>query len=756
MNWSRVIFMSTLMSAASYADSLYLEELGTKAISSGWQMTQPSRSIEGNVLTIDGQTFKQGVGTHAPSLATILLDGQAVKFEASVGVDDETNGAGTVEFVIYGDGKQLYSSGVVKGGDAPKAVNLSLKGIETLILEVKDGGDGIAADHANWADAKITYKGDAPKMKASTVVTDYGFRPNSHLNAMVALREMLEALKGQKDITLTFPKGRYDFWQDKAFEKELYISNHSDVNPKKIAFLLEGFENITIDGQGSEFIFHGEMIPFEIIDSERVTVKNVRIDWERPTFSQGSIAAIGEDYFDFKLHDDSWYKIQDGRLFFYGEGWGAYGGWLQAHDGETGRIIYRTGDGAGFNGNLAALPAKEIAPGVVRLTHNLPKHFKIGDVIVARHLDRNNPGFHIYRAKDTVLENVELNFACAMGVIGQRSENITLKQFKIKSPDGKNRRMTAFADGTHFSGCKGLIHVEDSYFEYMFDDAINVHGTYVQIQQKLTENKLKARFMHGQAKAMDNAEAGDQVMLICNETMLPYATLTVKSFKNIGLWDMEYEFEEPIPAQMKAKDGIENITWTPEVIFRGNTVRNNRARGMLFNGAGKMIVENNYVQTSGSAILVAGDCNQWFESGPVGIHGPLIIRNNVFDSCLTNLYQFTHAQIAVDPVIPKTELGGECYHRDIFIENNVFKVFDAPILFARSVNGLHFKDNTIEQVTTFKPYHYNKHMFNFEACKNVNIAKTKLIGEPLSKSIKLLKTAREEVKEDMGLLFEEQ
>ncbi len=28
--------------------------------------------------------------------------------------------------------------------------------------------------------------------------------------------------------------------------------------------------------------------------------------------------------------------------------------------------------------------------------------------------------------------------------------------------------------------------------------------------------------------------------------------------------------------------GIENLTWTPQVRFAGNTVRNNRARGALF------------------------------------------------------------------------------------------------------------------------------------------------------------------------------
>lgn len=615
-------------------------------------------------------------------------------------------------------------------------------------------GIHVLGENRNSLNAETTDISNHKKQdsKSKVNVSDYGFQPDSHNNAMPALRKMLEDLKGKKDIELTFPKGRYDFWQDKAFEKDVYIANHEDANPKKIAFLLDGFDGITIDGKGAEFIFHGEMIPFEIVDCKNVSLKNFSIDWERPTFSQGSVTHISDTYFDIKFLEEVKFKIQNNRLFFYGEGWGQYGGSLQAHDGETGRIIYCTADGAGIDGrSLGDKPAEKIGDQTVRIHYKLPSFYKIGDVILSRHVNRNNPGFHIYRSKDTYLENIDLHFACAMGVIGQRSENITLRKLNVKA--SKGRRITTYADATHFAGCKGIITVEDSYFEHMFDDAINIHGTYVQIQERTSPNTLLANFKHGQAKALDNAEPGDKVMLIDNETMLPYATLTVKSFKNIGLWQMEYSFEEEIPARMKTKDGIENITWTPEVIFRNNIVKHNRARGMLFNGAGKMLVEDNYVQTSGSAILVAGDCNYWFESGPVGIHGPLIIRNNVFDACLTNKYQFTHAQISIDPVIPKTTLGGDCYHKDIFIENNTFKVFDAPILFARSVNGLHFKNNTIEQIDTFEPWHYNPHMFKIEACKKIEIKNTKLVGKPLAKDIKLIRTAKNEISEDMRLEF---
>ena len=740
--------ISTLQAA-----QINLEDLNVQHISSGWNQSKADKSIDGNILTIADKTFKNGVGTHAGSLATVQLDGKAKYFQAYVGIDSEVGlGKGSVEFIVRGDGKTLFRSGIMKAGDKAKKIKVKLHGIKSLTLEASDGGDGMNSDHANWAQAQISYDGAKPKLKVSVNLADYGFRPNSHQNAMPALRKALEALKGQKNINLILPKGRYDFWQDKAFEKEIYIANHADVNPKKIAFLLEGFDGITIDGQGSDFIFHGEMIPFEIIDSKNVSLKNFSIDWERPLFSQGSVVKITNKYFDIKFLEEAKFEIRNKRLFFYGEGWGQFGGTLQGHDGKTGRIIYRTADGAGIRGNsLGNKDAKKIGERTVRIKYKLPSYYKKGDVILSRHLDRNNPGIHIYRSKDTVIENIDMHFACAMGVIGQRSENITIKKLRIKA--SKGRRITTYADGTHFAGCKGLIKVEDSYFEHMFDDAINIHGTYVQIQKKTAAKTLRARFKHGQAKALDNAGPGDKVMLIDNETMLPYATLTVKSFKNIGIWEMEYVFEEEIPARMKAKDGIENITWTPEVIFRRNIVKHNRARGMLFNGAGKMLVEDNYVQTSGSAILVAGDANYWFESGPVGIHGPLIIRNNVFDTCLTMAYQFTHAQIAIDPVIPKTTLGGECYHKDIIIENNVFKVFDAPILFARSVKNLQFKNNTIEQVKTFKPWHYNPHMFKLEACKQVLIKGNKLKGKPLAKDIKLIRTAKEEISEDMDLDF---
>ena len=581
-------------------------------------------------------------------------------------------------------------------------------------------------------------------------VSSYGIQPGL-LDCSPLLKKLLEDHKGKENLQLVFNKGNYHFYPEQAFEKELYISNHSDKNPKKIAFLLESFKNLTIEGNSASFIFHGEIIPFEIFKSENTTLRNFSINWERPAFSQGTIETIEKEYFDFRLHPDSLYEIKDKRLFFCGEDWGQFGGWMQAHDGATGRIKYNTGDGAGLEINIEIMNAEAIEPGLVRLHFPLPDFYNQGDAIVIRHLDRDNPAVHVFKSKDTLIESTKIHCSLGMGIIGQRSENISIRHLSVSPPPESDRLMTTFADGTHFSGCKGIVSVTNSEFEYMFDDAINVHGTYVQFVKKSASNSLIAKLCEPQSLNMELFEQGDKVNLVDSATMLFYHELTVQCSRLISKTEIEISFIENLPFCLQKGDAIDNTSWFPEVIFSNNSIKKNRARGVLINSSKKTLIENNYIQTSGSPILIAGDCNHWFESGPVGLKGSLKIRNNIFDACLTNLYQFTHAQISIDPEIEDTAQGAPCYHRDIHIEDNLFKVFDAPILFARSVKGLHFKGNTIETIDIFKPFHYNSYIISLEACKQVKILGNDFVGEPVSREMELIKMIPSSVDSDMKL-----
>jgi alpha-galactosidase len=115
-------------------------------------------------MSIGGQKFERGAGTHADSTLYIELAGGADRFTAWCGVDDAANDPrGSVAFRIVGDGKVLWKSPVMKTGQKPVEADVNLKGIKTLLLKAGDAGDGIGWDHADWAEAKFVVSGAAPK-----------------------------------------------------------------------------------------------------------------------------------------------------------------------------------------------------------------------------------------------------------------------------------------------------------------------------------------------------------------------------------------------------------------------------------------------------------------------------------------------------------------------------------------------------------------------------------------------------------------
>lgn len=152
-----VCFAPSLFAGTFWVSSLDLTQMTT-----GWSVAKADRGIMGSPLSIHGQKFTHGVGTHATSKFRVKLDGNANRLTAQVGVDDSAGNQGSVEFIVIGDDKILWRSDVLKGGEAAKPVDVNLTGVQTLVLHVTDGGDGESNDHADWADAKINMNRGAP------------------------------------------------------------------------------------------------------------------------------------------------------------------------------------------------------------------------------------------------------------------------------------------------------------------------------------------------------------------------------------------------------------------------------------------------------------------------------------------------------------------------------------------------------------------------------------------------------------------
>ena len=566
-------------------------------------------------------------------------------------------------------------------------------------------------------------------------ISAFGLKANSSKNASPVLQKARAKIKAEykegEKVILRFPEGRYEFHEKGAAVREYYISNHDQTNPKKVGIALEDMKNLTLDGQGSEFVFHGRMLPVSLLRSENCLLKNFSIDFENPHIAQVKI--VENDPQDGIVFEPApWvdYRIAKDSIFeAYGEGWTMRHSWGIAFDGDTKHLVYNTSDiGCPTKG------ASEVAPRRIHAPGWKDARLVPGTVVAMRGWGRPTPGIFLSHDVNTTIENVKVHYAEGMGLLAQLCENITLEKFGVcLKGDADPRYFTTQADATHFSGCKGKIVSCNGLYEGMMDDAINVHGTYLKVVKRVDDRTLVGRYMHGQSWGFEWGCPGDEVQFIRSNTM----ELVGKQNKIISIRPYDKEqtegareflitFQEPVDQVINEQSGfgIENLTWTPEVLFSGNVIRNNRARGSLFSTPRKTIVENNlFDHTSGAAILLCGDCNGWFETGACR---HVIIRKNRFVNALTNLFQFTNAVISIYPEIPDLKGQQQYFHGGpeggIVIEDNEFETFDAPILYAKSVDGLVFRNNTIKLNTEYKPFHPNRNRFWLERVTNVTIA----------------------------------
>ena len=197
------------------ATTNYIAALDISQVSQGWGEPHANLSVEGHPLTIGGQTFEKGLGTHANSQFILDLGGRADSFTAEVGVDDEVGkGNGTVIFkLVAEEGKVLWQSQPMHSGDAPVAVNQPLAGVKQLTL-LAEAPDAIDFAHADWADAAVLYsKKGRPRVLSSfqeeAVILTPAPAPQPRINSTRVVgerpgHELLYSIAATGDRPITF------------------------------------------------------------------------------------------------------------------------------------------------------------------------------------------------------------------------------------------------------------------------------------------------------------------------------------------------------------------------------------------------------------------------------------------------------------------------------------------------------------------------------------------------------------------------
>jgi len=324
---------------------------------------------------------------------------------------------------------------------------------------------------------------------------------------------------------------------------------------------------------------------------------------------------------------------------------------------------------------------EEIKPNLVRARG---EHIvKKDHIYQLREIFRDYAAVFTRRSKNISWKNVNFYFLHGMGLVSQFSENLTYDAVSIAPDSTSGRTTAAWADILHISGCKGKVLVKDCIFKGAHDDAINIHGTYLQVVEKISENQIKLRFMHKQTYGFLAVNPGDEIDFVDGESYESHGLNKVSEAILLNPKEILVTLEKSVPRELELEDVIENVTWTPEVEIRGCHVSWIPTRGFLLATRKRVLVEENeFLATHMSAILVGIDANKWFESGYVR---DMTIRNNKFVRC-------------AEPVIhiePMNVKANNSVHQNIRIENNQFLLRNELVLKAKSARNISVAGNTI-------------------------------------------------------------
>ncbi|MEP7049444.1 MAG: NPCBM/NEW2 domain-containing protein [Pseudomonadota bacterium] len=111
---------------------------------------------DGDRLSLRGSTYAKGIGVNGPSLIRYRLGQACSRFQAEIGIDDDTNGRGGAEFEVWADGVKRFESGALTANSAPMQVDVDISGSSEVRLFVGLGGDASGHGHADWANARVT------------------------------------------------------------------------------------------------------------------------------------------------------------------------------------------------------------------------------------------------------------------------------------------------------------------------------------------------------------------------------------------------------------------------------------------------------------------------------------------------------------------------------------------------------------------------------------------------------------------------
>ena len=436
---------------------------------------------------------------------------------------------------------------------------------------------------------------------------------------------------------------------------------------KTIVF--DGLDDFVFDGGGSTFLFHliAGGAGVSIKNCQRTVISNFNLDWDwmiDPPAWVGRVTALAPDHSFFEMRFDTPAPL-DPKV------------WVTMNPLDE--ALRAPGAGMEFGG------------------------FTPTKIEKLRHYTYEKHGITMDGNSHLSLRDVNIYSFPGIGFItGGDQHHFELIGCRVAPPAGERRPITTSADGFHVAQSQGFIRLERCEFGFMGDDCINIHDNIQMGVRRADDYTLVATQIVAWRCPF---AAGDPVEIRNGDYSPSGFTAKLKSAtadykKN----EISLVFAEKLPSHVPNDAILFNRRYgSRNVMITNCYFHENRARGVLCNGADWLIENNHFFHNQHSAMLMTTDVLPGLWSEGFGARN-VIVRGNKFDTCNckgTGVGAIVELGAAV-------RRGSTAYPLidGIVFDKNDFTESPGPTLSATSFKNLVFSNNSVtnrKQLSTAEP-----------------------------------------------------
>lgn len=504
-------------------------------------------------------------------------------------------------------------------------------------------------------------------------------------NATTVISEKLSKIKNEKNIELSFEKGEYHFYKEGALEQFVAVTNNRSC-VRKIIFPLIEFESVTVNGNGSVFVFHDITTPFYVYKSKNIIIKNIIFDRAYSPVVNMTVEEKSDRGFKLKIDKNKApYYVKNGNIVFERE-WGE----LSSTDKKLDLLLKK-------QHMVQYLFAGDCTASTLNLptSHMITDAAETGDGVYFNYRENTeskcifDEGAEIYcladgsmRESDVIvlsnsenikIEDITIRRGLSMGIVGQLCSDIEVSGLKTDN-DYYKENPTLTADCMHFVNCSGKIDIHNCDVRYISDDVINIHGIYTLLKEK-SDHKLLVELKHGSQKFFNPYKSGDMLDIINPKTYKVISQFVVENAEIIcedgGLIEIKGNFIKGF-SDVECDFLVENPGRMPDVNIYNNNF--NDFPSMRVSGAGKIVIKDNNLSNCSFALQALDHAEYWMESGRIN---NLIFKNNHLKNCSLGGESFIRIGIGgmKDSESPKIHDRVEISDNDFYnINNKAIKV----------------------------------------------------------------------------------